>query len=505
MRLSHNISIVRLTSQSGFKYLAVILPILAGMSYLVGLWVVTGGAGFPLDDAWIHQTYARNLTLYKQWTFNPGVPSAGSTAPLWTLLLVPASKLPLQPFLWTYLIGLVFFSCLVWVGIQLAGRLYITPPKAKWILLAFLSMEYHLVWASVSGMETILGSMLILGVFLSLAQERIKYWLTGILIGCAVWVRPDLITLLGPTLVMLWFESPLKRRIKTGLIFLGALLLVLAPYLCFNWALSGSLLPNTFFAKQFEYRVLLQFPWYFRLLTVLTPCITGAGVILIPGFIHSVVEAIRNKNWLLISIVLWWIGFHVLYALRLPVIYQHGRYQIPAMPIYFIIGLMGSWNLLQKIKNQQWKFRLEFFTYSLVTIVLIGFFVLGMGAFANDVSIIESEMVAPAKWIGEFTPKESIIAAHDIGALGYFSDRRIVDLAGLVSIDVIPIIRDEMELAKWMKANQVTYLMTFPGWYEVLDIGQTVVYRSTSEIANKLGGENMNIYRWDYRFILNSP
>ncbi len=28
--------------------------------------------GFPLDDAWIHQTYARNLALHGEWAFLPG-------------------------------------------------------------------------------------------------------------------------------------------------------------------------------------------------------------------------------------------------------------------------------------------------------------------------------------------------------------------------------------------------------------------------------------------------
>jgi hypothetical protein len=45
------------------------------------------GIGFPLDDSWIHQTYARNLAQRGEWAFRPGIPSAGSTAPLWSALL----------------------------------------------------------------------------------------------------------------------------------------------------------------------------------------------------------------------------------------------------------------------------------------------------------------------------------------------------------------------------------------------------------------------------------
>ena len=47
---------------------------------MVVLYVATGGGGFPLDDSWIHQTYARNLAQTGQWAFVPGVPSAASTS-----------------------------------------------------------------------------------------------------------------------------------------------------------------------------------------------------------------------------------------------------------------------------------------------------------------------------------------------------------------------------------------------------------------------------------------
>jgi hypothetical protein len=61
--------------------------------------------GFPLDDAWIHQTYARNLALHGEWAFLPGQPSAGSTAPLWSALLAVGHVVHLGPYVWTYLLG----------------------------------------------------------------------------------------------------------------------------------------------------------------------------------------------------------------------------------------------------------------------------------------------------------------------------------------------------------------------------------------------------------------
>src|SRR5512143_343579 len=43
--------------------------------------------GFPLDDSWIHLTFARNLARGWGFAYNQGEPVAGSTAPLWTLIL----------------------------------------------------------------------------------------------------------------------------------------------------------------------------------------------------------------------------------------------------------------------------------------------------------------------------------------------------------------------------------------------------------------------------------
>ena len=46
-----------------------------------------GVEAFPLDDSWIHLHFARNLAEGRGFSYNPGVPVSGSTAPLWTLVL----------------------------------------------------------------------------------------------------------------------------------------------------------------------------------------------------------------------------------------------------------------------------------------------------------------------------------------------------------------------------------------------------------------------------------
>jgi hypothetical protein len=50
-------------------------------------------------------------------------------------------------------------------------------------------------------------------------------------------------------------------------------------------------------------------------------------------------------------------------------------------------------------------------------------------------------LVPIAKWFRENTAPESKIVAADIGALGYYSDRKIFDAAGLASAEFLPLIR----------------------------------------------------------------
>ncbi len=128
--------------------------------------------------------------------------------------------------------------------------------------------------------------------------------------------------------------------------------------------------------------------------------------------------------------------------------------------------------------------------------VLLAFWVIGARAYAKDVAIIESEMVAIARWVQANTPRGSKIAAHDIGALGYYAERDMLDLAGLVSPEVIPIIRNEEALEELINRENVDYLVTFPGWYPYLITVGEKVYDTGASFSPEQGGENMTVYRW---------
>ncbi|MGW8251287.1 MAG: hypothetical protein ACWGO1_11645, partial [Anaerolineales bacterium] len=401
------------------------------------------GPGFPLDDAWIHQTYARNLSASGEWAFIPGEPSAGSTAPLWTLLLSPGHVLKLGPFTWTFVLGVLLLWGLAWFGMQLFDQLCPVCERYRFAAGIFVVFEWHMVWAAVSGMETLVQALVVVIVMLLLLSDPVRWLLVGLITGLAAWVRPDGITLLAPALLVVLLKGESWReRLRTGTLLVAGFVVFFLPYLLFNQELAGSWWPNTFFAKQAEYAAELNASLFSRLWEQAVLPLVGAGILLLPGFFYLVFVQLRTKAWAMLVGPLWLGGYLALYALRLPVSYQHGRYIMPAMPVYYLWGLAGTVFILTQIpQDKLYRVIRRAWLISIVG-VCAAFYIVGAKAYRTDVALIETEMVETARWVAVNTPPGALVAAHDIGALGYFGGRPLIDLAGLVSPQVIPFIRD---------------------------------------------------------------
>ena len=95
---------IQYKSMKKWIYLLVLLIVLEIISAAIYL-NISAYPGFPLDDAWIHQTYARNLGLQGTMAFVPGIPSTGSTSAGWTALLAAGYFLDIPLYFWTNLWG----------------------------------------------------------------------------------------------------------------------------------------------------------------------------------------------------------------------------------------------------------------------------------------------------------------------------------------------------------------------------------------------------------------
>jgi hypothetical protein len=370
-------------------------------------------------------------------------------------------------------------------------------PAYAWLAAFVMLLDYHLVWAALSGMETLLFGLIIL--ILIPGREIWKYsdTLLGLLIGLSVWIRPDGLLLLFPVgLTIFATESHIDKFIRRMVAVVSIFLVLFIAYLSFNFLTAGSLWPSTFYAKQAEYASLINLPIHIRMTQLYSQPLIGVGLLLLPGFLVFGYRAVITRNWYVIAGYLWFIGFVGMYVFRLPVIYQHGRYIIPVVPLYLLYGLCGLPHLFDML-GERLRFILSRAWVGSLLLVAFGFWWWGGQAYALDVAIIEMEMVDTSKWIAANTAPNAKIAAHDIGALGYFGGREILDLAGLISPEVIPIIRDEVKLAGFISEFEADYLFTFKDWYEILPRCGELVFQSPGEIVTRFGHQNMGVYRWE--------
>lgn len=449
---------------------------------------LVAGVGYPLDDAWIHQTYARNFAETGKWFFIDGIESGGSTSPLWTLLLSLGYLIKiLSPFIWTSLLSILLMCALSLIGFEIIRN---KIAASNWVIIPgslFLGLEWHLIWSASSGMETILFCCLTLLLFYYLIEFR-KPVAIGIFTGILIWVRPDGLTLIGPLLLILFWKG-IKKELKIGEIIKAfiPLVIIYGCYVLFNISISDNPFPNTFYAKQFEYSVELEQALPLRIMRMFLVPISGAGVFLIPGVVWNIYRAIRKRDPWVIALFLWFIGYGSLYALKLPMIYQHGRYLMPLIPVYFVLGVIGSVNLAKSI-NEKFSIRISYlklvwFGCGITTVV---FGIMGQLALSKDIRVINQLLVQPARWINENTEKSVIVAAHDIGALGYFGNRPLIDLAGLIQPEIIPIIRDEEEIKKYLLEKQANYLVIFHDWYSQMNDFGVVEETFEANYENKL-------------------
>jgi hypothetical protein len=489
--------------------------------FSVALYVRVADGGFPLDDSWIHQVYGRNLAQTGMWAFVPDVPSAASTSPLYTVLLAFGYKLNLPFKLWTYFLGVLALSVTGMIGARLSERLL--PKQRLAGLIGGLAqvMAWHLVWAAASGMETMLFGMWTLVLIWLAWREldersiRVQYTLVrgsvfGVAAALATMTRPEGVALAALIGLVMLIARP-QRSFKGFLIWsLGAsvaFLIALAPYLALNLQLTGGLLPDTAAAKQAENVPLLAESYPERLLKMVLPLVAGAQLFLLPGAIYFTVVQLRDvrrdrQRLLYLLPLLWASGLIALYAARLPAYYQHGRYVIPALPSIILCGLTGTVWLLER---GQTSLAGRVLTRSLTVsamLALVYFLFQGAAVYRQDVSIIDEEMVAAADWIKDNITPDELLAVHDIGAVGYFAPRPILDLAGLVSPEIIPFILDEEPLWKWLQAKGARYLMAFPDQIpgdDPADPRLCRVFTTGGEASIRAGGPNMTIYAltWD--------
>lgn len=504
-----------LTKRDGF-YLLLAL-------FVVALYVLTADGGFPLDDSWIHQVYARNLAELGEWSFIPGEPSGASTSPLYTVVLAIGYVLNIPYAFWAHLLGALALCISGMFAARLADRLLPFETMTSFVTGVAVVLSWHLIWAASSGMETMIFSMFTLIVVYLLWREidqrsegpnHIMIMMRGAIFGVVVALmtltRPEGVFLggiCGFLMIIVRPQGSLKSVILWGV---GAAIgfgIFVVPYVMLNLSLNGSVLPATSDAKYTQHAPLLEVNYLIRLLSMTIPIIAGGQILLLPGVVYYVRRMWQEarsdaRKWLYLAPLMWVVGLIALYAARLPAAYQHGRYVIPVVPLLVVMGVIGTVTFVRHVYNRTVP-RVVMVTVSISAVFAILYFglILGASVYSTDVAIIDEEMVASAHWIASNLPEDELLAVHDIGAVGYFAPRPILDIAGLVSPEVVPVYHNADALWALMQDRNVHYLMAFPDQIpgdSTEDSRLCPIFQSNGRISFNLGGPKMVVYRIDW-------
>lgn len=479
----------------------------------VGLFLLRSemlwGIGYPLDDAWIHQVYARNLAESGEWAFVPGEASAASTSPLYTVLLSIGHLLGLSPFVWTSLLGILALTGAAILAAKIAEQLFPELPYAGLITGFMLVTTWHIVWAASAGMETMLfmtWSLAVIFLAFREAEAGIEHSFRrglalGIVGGLLTLTRPEGLGLVGLVGIFMLLTFGWQRRYWAVAVAVGWFVVIL-PYTAWNFNLTGELLPSTADAKVAQTAPFREQSIPDRYLDMILPLTAGPQLMAAPaiGFGLWLIGK-REKRWLYLVPMVWAFAHLTLFVIRLPVPFQHGRYVMPLLPPLLLYAGGG---IVHLVRRYRYTATGRVLTRTLALSLLAGFpafLWIGAGAYATGVRIIDTEMVATAEWVADNVPNDDLFAVHDIGALGYFAPRDIIDIAGLVTPEIQPIVRDHPALMTFICEQGAEWLMVLPDQRPASadDPRLTLAYESPYNFASNAQGVTGDDEPWKMR------
>ncbi|UCE67435.1 MAG: hypothetical protein JSU85_05320 [Candidatus Zixiibacteriota bacterium] len=320
--------------------------------------------GFPLDDSWIHQVFARNIATGHGFSFNADQPVAGATAPLWTLLLALAWMIG-GPIAGGIITGMLF-QLLAYVAIYKIA-LIITENRNLAFLTAILSVLFwQTIWGAMSGMETGLYSGVSLwGLYFYFKADRLSHifsYLSYLLFALAFLARPECALFIVFAAVRDFYEwvkyGP--KEILPWVYKILIVIIIITPYFIFNLRTTGSLLPLTFAAKvkgrdivsslidgnfkRIAYAVIIYPLFYLQHLFRHALSINPIIVLVSMGGIFKLIltgGSLRSKKIMLGLLFLLYVPLMGTFSPTFSASMQHFRYMTNLLPILAFTGTIG--------------------------------------------------------------------------------------------------------------------------------------------------------------------
>jgi hypothetical protein len=494
-------------------------------------------AGFPLDDAWIHLVYARGLVTEGGFHYNPGVPEAGMTSPLWVVLLAPVFAIA-RGFGPTAVV--VAAKTLSLAG-GLAGTVLVSRLSRALGLGAVVSsiaallfaIDPSLTFSRAAGMEVPLFVALVLATLL--AARRGRWWAAGIAQGLAIVARPEGI-LLVPFAAFLLARSASPKAMKQVALAAACAALPALLYAAFCLHATGAPLPNTFYVKFHAGNPLsvenLMLGWSDYVHGNLPYFTIEVGtVLMLLGAVDVVRRAGAAGAATLGAFIALFVGTLASREFGAGHYHYWERWLIPSFPGLLIAMAAGLGTLWNARESQGWLMpsrdagrgnkprRREakpsppspaapplavMLLAPLVGIVLVWSLPRTLidraHTFAWNCQNIDEVDVALGTWVDANLPKGAVIAVSDAGALRYFGRRVTIDLLGLNDHHIRHALA-ERRGARYLEDRGVGWLVVFPSVYPdlVAMLGVEPVHEARSAHYTVSGAEQdvMVVYRWN--------
>jgi len=401
---------------------------------------IPGSEDFPLDDAWIHLSYAKSVRLGDGLSYNPGDWETGFSSPAWALMLAawPTGDAPVLP---VKLLGVLLHALSAWLAAHIVldlakqrASVERPIPALSMALLAgaLVASAPALVQGSTSGMEVPLTAAVLLGSTAAmLSGVPLAAGLTG---GLAVWCRPEslaFVLVVGGTLAAgryrLRGEHP-KRFRAAWVGPLGALV-ALGLWVAWCWSVSGYPWPNTQYIKgaggglaglsYLRDEILPSQPWIVSL----------TGVVLVAiGVVHDVRQRRPELLALLAAVLLTWVAIAVSRPLHPGTGFYETRYFAPFCVGVTVLLPFGVAALLPRPRGRwlAWGAVLPVAITTAFEVAHVRTRLLEQSADTHAVHTLVA--LGAAK-----LPPDAVIAVEGAGAIRYFVPRTmtVLDIVGL--------------------------------------------------------------------------
>ncbi|MCK4607740.1 MAG: hypothetical protein KAU35_10630 [candidate division Zixibacteria bacterium] len=382
--------------------------------------------GFTYDDAFITFRYAENIAAGHGFVYNVGERVLGTTTPLFTLILSAVA-----------LAGIPIKQAALVIGLAATGftaaiihKFALSLGFDRW---AFVPVTLYVLFPRLfapdtGGMETALFTLLVTASFY--CQHR-RFPIHAVALAALASVtRPEGFLLLG--LLVAWNVFKDTRRIAAYLLIP---VLISGPWLVFAAIYFGSPIPNSILGKLALYSQFgTKTPW--DSLVYLMGWHNPFGLALFALALVGGRWLWKRQRFGLLEAI-WLIGMVGSLSLCSTALFPW--YVTPIYPVYLLFA--GAAVLPAAVRLTDRRLRLGLVRGALLVVMVVVF----IAACHRTVSYHQSYQdcldtvhYAIGMYLRENAQSDDVVAAEDIGYMGYYSGLRIIDRDGLVSPETIP-------------------------------------------------------------------